>query len=410
MPVVGSLLPDAPPRWPPLSGYQLTLPHRVRFGWGVRGELPKIARELGDRAWLVVGSRTLERSGVIAEIETELRHAGLVVERLATISREPLVTDVDAAVATLRRASGAPRDVVVAVGGGSAIDLGKAAAALATNPRGSTVQDFLEGVGGGLSIERPPLPLIAVPTTAGTGSEATLNAVLSSLDPPFKKSLRSPLMVSAAVILDPELTVSCPPHVTAHSGLDAITQLIESFVSRRTNAWTAALCREGLARALPSLPAAVECGADREARTAMLHAAFLSGMALANSGLGLAHGVAAALGVRHNIPHGLACAVMLPAAMRFNRSVCQAALAEVGRLCSPALAGVSDDEAADGAIDYIESLCRRVGIPRTLQELGLGRDDLEPLIPASRGNSLSGNPRDVTDDDLRTLLTGMLTA
>lgn len=410
MPVAGSLPSDASPRWPPLSGYQLALPRQVRFGWGVRAALPEVARELGDRVWLVVGSQTLERSGVITELETELRNAGLDVERLATVSREPLVTDVDAAVGMLRRASGTQREVVAAVGGGSAIDLGKAAAALATNPHGGSVQDYLEGVGRGLSLERPPLPFVAVPTTAGTGSEATRNAVISSLDPPFKKSLRSPAMVPAAVVLDPELTVSCPPRVTAYSGLDAVTQLIESFVSRRTNAWTAALCREGLARALPALPVAVECGADREARTAMLHAAFLSGLALANSGLGLAHGVAAALGVRHHIPHGLACAVMLPAAMRFNRSVCVAAFAEIGRLCSPALSGVPDDEAADGAMAHIATLCRRVGIPRTLQELGLGSDDLEPLIPASRGNSLSGNPRDVTDDDLRRLLTGMLTA
>lgn len=408
MPVADSLLPDRSLRWPPLSGYQLALPRRVWFGGGARAELPQAARELGDRVWLVVGSRTLDSHGVIAALTAELRRAGLAVERLADISREPLVADVDAAAAVLRKAAGAHRDVIVAIGGGSAIDLGKASAALATNLHGGSVQDFLEGVGKGASIERPPLPVIAVPTTAGTGSEATRNAVISSLDPPFKKSLRSPLMMPAAVLLDPELTASCPPSVTAHSGLDAVTQLIESFVSRRSNAWTAALCREGLARALPALPRAVACGDDREARTAMLHAAFLSGLALANSGLGLAHGVAAALGVRHNLPHGLACAVMLPAAMRFNRSVCGGPFAEIGRLCSPALAGVSDDEAADGAIACIESLCRRLGIPRSLGELGLGSSDIEPLLPASRGNSLSGNPRDVSDIELRALLTGML--
>ena len=296
----------------------------------------------------------------------------------------------------------------MALGGGAAIDLGKATAALATNRHGESVRAFLEGVGRGLAIERAPLPFVAVPTTAGTGSEATRNAVISSLDPPFKKSLRSPAMVPTAIVLDPELTESCPRDVTAHSGMDSITQLIESFVSRRTNAWTAALCREGLARALPALPAAIADGRDQEARTAMLHAAFLSGLALANSGLGLAHGVAAGLGVRHGIPHGLACAVMLPAAMRFNRSVCAAAFAEIGRLLSPGLDAASDDHAADAAISGIESLCSSIGIPRRLGELGVTEEDLPALAPASRGNSLSGNPRDVTDEELAALLREML--
>jgi len=402
-----------PPLYPPLDRYQLASPRDVRFGWGVRRELPGIAAELGRRVWLVCGSRTLERSGVLAEVTAELTAAGLQVELLAMATREPTVADVDAAAARLRRAapdnasngtaSGAG-DLVAAIGGGAAIDLAKAAAALATNRQAESVLAYLEGIGRGLAIEHPPLPVIAVPTTAGTGTEATRNAVLTSLAPPAKKSLRSPRMIPAAVLLDPELTVSCPPLVTAHSGMDAVTQLIESFVSRRSNPWTAALCREGLRRALPALPIAVADGTDRAARAEMLQAAFLSGAALANSGLGLAHGVAAALGALHNIPHGLACAVMLPAAMRFNRPVCAVAFAEIGRMLDPELFGAPDDIAADSAVRGVERLCAQVGIPRTLAELGVHEAALPALVPAARGNSLNGNPRDATDADLAATL------
>jgi alcohol dehydrogenase class IV len=370
----------------------------------VRSELGATAARLGSRAWLVVGSRALQRSGVVDELMTRLRSSGLAADVLATIDHEPFVADVDCATMDLRRRMSAGGDVVVAIGGGSAIDLAKAVAALATNRQGESVQDFLEGVGRGLVIDQPPLPLIALPTTSGTGSEATRNAVISSVEPTFKKSLRSESMVPAAMLLDPELTVSCPRHVTAHSGLDAITQLLESLLSRRANAFTSALCLEGLARALPALPVAVLEPHNRAAREAMQYAAFLSGVALANSGLGLAHGVAAALGVHCRIPHGLACAAMLPTALRFNRDVRRAELAAVGRLYAPE---PSDDRAADRAIEELESLCRRLYIPGTLTELGVRSDQIEDLVASSHGNSLGGNPRDVSDAELRNLLYGL---
>lgn len=394
--------------FPTLSGYRLTLPRVVRFGWGVRREVGEVASDLGNRAWLVVGSRTLIERGEIDRLELLLTERGLQTERLAVTTREPLVEDVDAAVQTLlQQGGGHAGEVVIAIGGGAAIDLAKAVAAMATNSGGASVQDYLEGVGCGLRIERPPLPMIALPTTSGTGSEATRNAVVSSLNPPFKKSLRSEQMVPIAVLLDPELTVSCPPAVTAHSGMDAITQLIESLLSKRTNAFTAALCREGLQRALPALPAAYANGGDRAAREAMMHAAFLSGMALANSGLGLAHGVAAALGVHCGVPHGLACAVLLPVALRFNREVRPRELAEIGRWF-PGGEDLDDQSAADAAIAGVEELNRRFGIPARLSELGVAAAQVAELAAASRGNSLSGNPREPTDAELRDLLESCL--
>lgn len=388
----------------PLSAFQLALPRSVRFGWGARRELRDVTPALGRRAWFVVGSRTLLRSGLIDELRSDLASVGVVSEVLTAISHEPLVADVDQAVADALAAGADEQDVVVAVGGGSAIDLAKSVAALVMNRHGKSVRDFLEGVGRGLTLDFPPLPIVALPTTAGTGSEATRNAVISSQDPPFKKSLRHERLVPSAVLLDPELTISSPREVTAHSGMDAITQLIESWLSRRANPFTRALCREGLSRALPALAMAVADGTHRPAREALSYAAFLSGVALANSGLGLAHGLAAALGVHCDLPHGLACAVMLPVAMRFNRDVRRGELAEIARLLQPQADLGDEDAAADAAITGIESLCRTVDIPATLTPLGVRSDQIDALVPASRGNSLNGNPRDVTDDELRSVL------
>jgi alcohol dehydrogenase class IV len=245
--------------------------------------------------------------------------------------------------------------------------------------------------------------MIAMPTTAGTGSEATKNAVVSSFDPPFKKSLRCDEMLPQIVLIDPELTVTNPPHVTAHSGMDAITQLIESYVSLRANPFTRALCIEGLVQAWPNLATAVKDGRSRPAREAMAHAAFLSGLALANSGLGLAHGVAAALGVHHRVPHGLACAVMLPLALRANRSRCEADFARLGRAVLPN-PPVPDAAAADALIDGLCALAVEIGIPSTLSEIGVKRNDIADLVKSSHGNSRSGNPRDITDSELTDLL------
>jgi alcohol dehydrogenase class IV len=311
---------------------------------------------------------------------------------------------VDAAVTRARSLGIGAADLVIAVGGGSAIDLAKATAALATNTAGASVQDYLEGVGRGLKITQAPLPLIAVPTTAGTGSEATKNAVISSHDPPFKKSLRSDQMIPRAVIVDPELTVSLPPRVTAHTGMDAITQLIESYISRRARPLPQALALAGLPLALGAIEEAVEHGGSRPAREAMAQAALLSGMALANSGLGMAHGVAAALGVHTRTSHGLACAVMLPVALRVNRGQCEPALARLAKGAGLAPCGGSVGALADALVARIEQICRRLGIPERLSQLGVTRAQIPQLVRDSRGNSMDGNPRELNDDELTQIL------
>ena len=392
-----------------MINYSFFAPRQIVFGWGRRSELGTLAAGLGRRALVVSGSRTLERIGVIDQLVEILDSAGLDVLGFPVDSREPEVRDVDQLVSAIRALNPTDQDVVVAIGGGATIDLAKAAAALATNRQGDSVAEFLEGIGRGLQITQAPLTLIAVPTTAGTGAEATKNAVISSNSAgeigaagPYKKSLRSDLMVPRLVIVDPELTVSVPPNTTAYTGMDAITQLIESHISRRAAPIPQALCRQGLQLAIPALPATVADGSLREPREAMSHAALLSGMALANSGLGLAHGVAAALGVICRVPHGLACAVMLPVALKVNRDVSRQRLAELESLFDP---GTRDDAVgADRFIERIERLCRAVGIPSRLRDIGVLYEQLPSLVPASRGNSMSGNPRDVSDGELQHIL------
>ncbi|MGC4049854.1 MAG: iron-containing alcohol dehydrogenase [Paludibaculum sp.] len=287
--------------------FDLRVPAKVVFGWGKRAGIADVVKPLGRRAWLLSGSRTLDSAGIPDQIVKALTEQGIACQRVSCASREPETRDVDEAVAAIRPhlQSG---DCLVGIGGGSTIDLAKAVSGLVTQTAAAPVQDYLEGVGRGLKLVEPPIPLIAVPTTAGTGTEATKNAVISSYEPPFKKSLRDDRLVPAAVLIDPELTVSNPERVTAHSGMDAITQLIESFLTKKATPITKALCLEGLKAALPALETAVKEPTNRAAREAMSYAAWLSGVTLANSGLGLAHGVAAALGVHCRVPHGLACA------------------------------------------------------------------------------------------------------
>jgi len=260
-----------------------------------------------------------------------------------------------------------------------------------------------------LKLEVQPLPVLAMPATAGTGAEATKNAVISCYDPPFKKSLRDQRLLPRIALLDPELTVSVPAAVTAASGMDAITQLIESYLSKKAQPIPLALAIQGLQMALPSIVEAVEHGDRRGPREKMAHAALLSGMALANSGLGMAHGVAAALGVHCRTPHGVACALMLPVALKVNRQVCLPELAVLSRRLMAPDVWLSDDKAAADSLIYrIERLCDRVKVPRRLSQVGAVAGQIPSLVRSSRGASMSGNPRDLSDDELTRILEEIL--
>jgi len=387
----------------PLQSYHFVMPRKIIFGWGCRHHLAEELPRWGTRVFVVCGSRTLEKQGLLDELQRLVETAGVTWQFLATISREPLVCDVDAVTRQVQAIGIRRGDLLLAVGGGSAIDLAKAVAAMATNSQGESVQDYLENVGRGLKLTQPPLPVVAIPTTAGTGTEATRNAVISSLDPPFKKSLRDDRVMPIVAVVDPELTVSQPPSVTASSGMDAITQLVESFVSNRRKPIPQTLAPEGLRLALRWLATAYREPDHREAREAMAQAALLSGICLANAGLGMAHGIAAALGVVAGIPHGLACAMMLPAALRTNRSVVGRELAYLSRY---ALGKdfPSEDAAVDALIEAVEQLRADLHLPQKLREIGVSQEMIPKIAAGSFGTSMSGNPRPMSQGEIEDIL------
>ncbi|QDT42636.1 1,3-propanediol dehydrogenase [Gimesia alba] len=387
--------------------YNFFSPQQICFGWDRFQEVGPLAASLGKRALIIGGSRSLESNGVIEELKRLLLRSNIESEFVRTISNEPEVADVDQTTNLLHHLGAGEGDFLIGIGGGSGIDLAKACAAMITNRESDTVLDYLEGVGKGLKLKQAPLPLLAIPTTAGTGSEATKNAVISSYSPAFKKSLRADEMIPNLVLCDPKLACSVPPEITARTGMDAITQLLESYISCRAQPIPQALCLQGLKLALPALAEAVEDGSSRTARESMAHAALLSGIALANSGLGMAHGVAPALGIHCRISHGLACAVMLPATLKTNLSVRQKEYAEITRFLAPELS-LSETEAAQYLIDQIEALNDRINIPRNLSSLGVSQTQIPDLVASSRGNSMSGNPRELSDTELTQILEDLL--
>jgi alcohol dehydrogenase class IV len=283
-----------------ISSFDFATAGQIVFGQGKRREAIESARRLGSKTLLVTGAHP-ERAAWFGAAET------------MTVHGEPTIEDARIGAAQARTTG---CDVVVAIGGGSAIDLAKAVAALAANP--GDVLDYLEVVGRAQPLEHEPLPVVAVPTTSGTGSEVTRNAVLASPEHRVKASLRHVKMIPRLAVVDPELTLSLPRDITAYTGLDALTQLIEPSVSTRANPFTGALCREAIPRAIAALRSLANNLEDLEARAAMSFASLCGGIALANSGLGAVHGFAAPIGGMFPAPHGAVCARLLPLVIEAN--------------------------------------------------------------------------------------------
>jgi alcohol dehydrogenase class IV len=314
-------------------------------------------------------------------------------------------------VETVRRGAQLARaedcDLVIALGGGSAIDAGKAIATLLSN--GGDPLDYLEVVGQAKPLTRPSAPFIAIPTTAGTGAEVTRNVVLSSPEHRVKASLRSPYMLPRLAVVDPELTLDLPAALTASTGLDALTQLIEPYVSCRANPLTDLYCVEGMRLAASALRRAWRDGHDLAARTDMAFASLLGGLALSNAGLGAVHGFAAPLGGMFEAPHGALCAALLPHAMRVNIAALRASpshMESVLRYAAVAriLTGRADATPEDGA-DWVAALCRDLEI-QPLAAYGVRASDVPELVDrAGRASSMRANPIKLTHGQLQELLT-----
>jgi alcohol dehydrogenase class IV len=366
---------------------------RIIFGEGTAASLPQLVRAFGTRPLVVTGSLRQQTATLVSELAAET----------FSISGEPTV---DLVREGARRAQELGSDVVISIGGGSVIDAGKAIAAIATN--GGEPLEFLEVVGKGRTIAVPPLPFIAVPTTAGTGSEVTRNAVLGSPEHGVKASLRSPLMLPRVAVVDPELSYELPPAITAYTGLDALTQLIEPYVSSRANPLVDAICVEGIRRSAAALRRVFHDGADRGARRDMSMASLFGGLALANAGLGVVHGFASPLGGQWKAPHGALCAALLPHGMAANVTALRARApehpaveryAEIARL----LTGRREAGIEDG-IDWVRGLCAELKIP-ALRAWGITEEDLPGVVEkAAKASSMQANPIPLTSDELMAVL------
>ena len=368
---------------------------RVIFGAGRAAELPGVLAGLGSRVLVCTGADPARHAGLLAGL-------GLP----ATVFPVPGEPTIELA----RAGAGAARehgaDAVAAIGGGSVIDTAKAIAMLLGN--GGDPLDYLEVVGSGRTITQPAVPCVAVPTTAGTGAEVTANAVLASPAHRVKASLRSPLMIPRVALVDPELTVSCPPPVTAASGLDALTQCLEPFVSVRANPLTNGLASEGLRRAAAGLRAAYADGNDLDARADMALCSLLGGIALANAKLGAVHGLAGVIGGTADVPHGMACAALLAPVIEANVQALRSgqpdhpALArytEIARLLTGKPAASSED-----GIAWIRETMTLLAVPG-LAAFGIRPEHADDVADkASRSSSMHGNPVALSHSDLRTIL------
>ena len=364
---------------------------RIVFGAGKVREAGMLAAEFGSRV-LVVGGANRERL-------TPLLASLTLPAHVFSVSGEPTVARVEEGVAEAK-AHGC--DVIVGMGGGSVLDAGKAIAALLTNP--SPVREYLEVIGENRPLSEPSAPYIAIPTTAGTGAEVTRNAVLLAPEERVKVSLRSASMLPRVALVDPGLTLSLSPEVTANTGLDALTQCLEPFVSPQANPLTDGFCREGMGRVARSLRRAVAQGSDMEARTDMALASLCGGLALANAKLGAVHGFAAPLGGMFPAPHGAVCARLLPAVMAANiralreREPDSPALArydEVGRLLTENAGAEADD-----GVRWLETLCRELSV-LPLSSYGVTENDVaEVVAKAERASSMQGNPLKLTPGEL----------
>ncbi len=377
--------------------FEFATASRIIFGNHVSEKLPELLAGMGKRVLLVTGKNTARHQPII-DLLTEADFKLTIFN----ISSEPTIDIVDKGVNTAREKQS---QIVVGIGGGSVIDGAKAIAAMVPNP--GDLLDYLEVIGRGKTLSVPPLPFIAIPTTSGTGAEVTRNAVIKSAQHNVKVSLRSNLMYPDVALVDPVLTVSLPKEITATTGTDALTHLLETFVSNQANPFIDMYCREGMKRISRSLVKAFNEGTDLEAREDMSMASMLGGMALANVKLGAVHGFAGPMGGMFPVPHGAVCACLLPAVMEMNIQVLSMEKIK-DRLfkfhkVAKILTGSEKAMAADGIL-WVKELVRALKIP-SLSEFGVAQNHFPELVEkAKKASSMKGNPVVLSTEQLTTVL------
>jgi alcohol dehydrogenase class IV len=377
--------------------FEFATANRIIFGPGTVKQVPALAAQLGRCVFLVTDSEVRCKSLMNVLMELDLSVVFFLVEK------EP---DVNGVLLATRIAKESSSQVVIGFGGGSTLDISKVVAAL-INSKGDLL-DYLEVIGTGRKLEMPPIPYIAIPTTSGTGSEVTRNAVINVPERRIKTSLRSPFLLPKIAVIDPELTISLPPAITASTGMDALTQLIEPFVSNSPTPLTDALCRDGIPRVPRSLPEVYLNGMNLNARQEMALASLLGGMALANARLGAVHGMANPIGGMTFAPHGAICARLLPLVMEANINALRTRQPD-----SPALARYTEvaciltgnkNATADDGITSTRELSQILNI-RPLREYGMRSEDFPALVEQSqKASSMRGNPIALTEAELIKIL------
>lgn len=375
---------------------------KIVFGPGSAARVGEQVKSFGRHALVVTGSKPQRAEKLLANLSAN----GIAVTTFS-VAGEPEIATVENGVTHARKEN---CDFVISIGGGSVIDTGKAIAAMMTND--GELLDYLEVIGRGHSLKKRPAPFIAVTTTAGTGSEVTRNAVLGSPEHKVKVSLRSPLMLACVAVIDPELTYDLPPHLTASTGLDALTQLIEPYVCLRANPMTDSFCLEGIQRAARSLREAVFDGQNKSAREDMAMASLFGGLALANAGLGAVHGFAGPIGGMFPAAHGAVCGALLPHVMAANlralreRDSASSALNRYYRIAQ--LLTGNPHATADTGVEWVQKLVAEVAIPK-LGTYGIREEHIPEIVAkATNASSMKANPITLTNDELANVLRAAL--
>ena len=378
--------------------FEMNFPNKILFGPGVISEIGSDLRQMGRRVMVLLGEKGADPDPILRIVTNDS-----LDYRLIPLKGEPTLQMVDD---LIRQSCEFQPDFVLAFGGGSILDAGKALAVLSANP--GPVSDYLEVIGVGKTLSQPGLPLVAIPTTAGTGAEVTRNAVLGVPVLRIKVSLRSPYLLPRLAVIDPQLTYDLPANITASTGMDALTQVIEPFVSLKSNPMTDLYCREGMLRIGRSLKNAYSNGADQAARLDMSFGALLGGLALANAGLGAVHGFAGPIGGMFNVPHGAVCARLLPAVVDANFSVLRRSggnAAVLNRFAEAAqiLTGQSKSTPED-LVQWLANLCDALSIPR-LREFNIKEADFVDICEKARvASSMKANPIPLEMDTLLQIL------
>lgn len=373
--------------------FESAVPTRIIFGCGSLDKVSELVAKLGNRALIVTGAS--KRNAI--KLAEKLTQTG-ISSQIFSVKGEPTTNDIKSAVWLVHQNN---CEVIIGLGGGSAIDAAKATAALATNP--GDITDYLEVIGKGKTLSADPLTMIAVPTTAGTGAEVTKNAVIKSEEFNVKVSLRSDSMFPQYAVIDPLLTLGLSPEITAYTGIDALTHLLETYVSAKSNPFLDMICREGLQRIAVSLETLFTNGSNIEARENMAFAAMLGGIALANGKLGAVHGFSGPLGGLYPAPHGAVCACLLPAVMEINiealRKTSQIEVLTKYNQVAKWLTGNTNACAEDGVV-WLHELVKKLKIP-SLASFGVHPADFQGLVEkAKNASSMKGNPVILTDEQL----------